>query len=417
MPCQTYQIKGVKNLRFAHLADCHIGSWRDQKLRDISLKAFVKAIDECLGHGIDFMLISGDLFHTALPAIDNLKLVVSKLKELKDKGIPVYGVAGSHDYSASGKTMLDVLGNAGLFTDVFKGEVEAEKLTLQFTTDQKTGAKITGIKGKKGMLDRKYYEQLSRTNLESEQGFKIFLFHTAIDEIKPKELERIESAPVSYLPRGFDYYAGGHVHYIYEEKREGYGIIAYPGALFPANFAELEKYGRGGYYLVDNKDGSTSCEWHPIQIKPTFNIEIDCNGKNPKQVEDEIKDIISKKEFINTIVLIRVRGMLEAGKPSDIGFKDIFNMLKQKSAYFIMKSTSLATSKEFQEAKVDSDSVEDAEEAVIDSHLDQDKTPEKEKEMIKDLIKALSAEKEESEKVADFEKRILDETEKIIEIK
>ena len=32
-------------IKFAHFADCHIGSWRDPKLRDASTKAFVKAID------------------------------------------------------------------------------------------------------------------------------------------------------------------------------------------------------------------------------------------------------------------------------------------------------------------------------------------------------------------------------------
>ena len=408
-------------MKFAHLADCHIGSWRDQKLREISLQAFVKAINECIKQNVDFVVISGDLFHTALPAIDNLKSVVEKLKELKDRGIPVYGVAGSHDYSASGKTMIDVLERAGLFINVFKGKVEAEQLNLMFTVDSKTGAKLTGIKGKKGMLDRKYYERLNKRNIEAEQGFKIFLFHTAIDELKPKELEKIESAPLSYLPKGFDYYAGGHVHYIYQERKEGYGMISYPGALFPANFAELEKYSRGGVCFVENDGKETRMQWVPVQIKPTLNIGIDCTNKNPKQVEDEIKEKIKAKEFINTIALIRVKGVLSSGKPSDINFKEIFEILKQRSAYFVMKSTSLVTSKEFTEMKVDADSVEDAEEVVIKKHLGQKMlrglAPEKEKEFVQNLMEVLSAEKDEGEKVADFERRILEDAEKIVEIK
>ena len=32
-------------MKFTHMADCHIGSWRDPKLKDISTHAFVKAID------------------------------------------------------------------------------------------------------------------------------------------------------------------------------------------------------------------------------------------------------------------------------------------------------------------------------------------------------------------------------------
>lgn len=410
-------------MRFAHLADCHIGSWRDQKLRDLSIKAFIKAVDECIRQNVDFILISGDLFNTALPAIDSLKLAVKKLKELKDNDIPVYGIAGSHDYSSSGKTMIDVLVNAGLFTDVFRGSVEHDIITLGFTVDQKTGAKITGIKGRKGMLDRKYYEALNRKNLEQENGFKIFLFHTAISEIKPKELEKIESAPMSYLPKGFDYYAGGHVHYIYEEKREGYGMIAYPGALFPANFFEMEKYGNGGFYVVETVEleqgpRKIDLKWIPVPVKQTFNIPINCDNKNPKQVEDEILERIKGKEFINTIVLIRVSGTLFTGKPSDINFKGIFETLNKKSAYFVMKSTSMVASREFADMKVDADCVEDAEAQIIEKNLGFSKlagiTNEKEKDMIVSLMKILSIEKEDGEKVHDFEKRISEESEKII---
>ena len=134
---------GEGNMKFAHLADCHIGSWRDPKLKDISTIAFQKAIDKCMEENVDFILISGDLFNTSLPRIDNLKKVVSILKQLKDKNIPVYIIPGSHDYSPSGKTMLDVLEQAGLFVNVVKGEEIDGKLKLSFTIDQKTGAKIT----------------------------------------------------------------------------------------------------------------------------------------------------------------------------------------------------------------------------------------------------------------------------------
>ena len=96
-------------MKFAHMADCHIGSWRDPKLRDISTHAFVKAIDMSIKEKVDFILIAGDFFNTSFPRLDNLKSVVTKLRQLKEIGIPVYIVPGSHDYSASGKTILDVL--------------------------------------------------------------------------------------------------------------------------------------------------------------------------------------------------------------------------------------------------------------------------------------------------------------------
>jgi hypothetical protein len=205
-------------MKFAHLADCHIGSWRDDKLKDISTRVFSKAIEQCIERKVDFVLIAGDLFNTSLPSIDLLKEVVTKLKSLSENNIPVYIIPGSHDFSPSGKTMLDVLENAGLLTNVVKGEIQEGKLKLNFTVDKKTGAKITGLLGKKGMLDKIYYENLMHENLEQEPGYKIFMFHTALSEFKPNDMEHMEAQPLSLLPKNFNYYAGGHVHYIFQKQ-------------------------------------------------------------------------------------------------------------------------------------------------------------------------------------------------------
>ena len=239
-------------MKYAHLADLHLGSWRDQKMRDLSVKVFLKAMDDCVQRQVDFILFAGDLFNTSLPSLDTLKIVTKKLKELKDRQIPLYAIAGSHDFSPSGKTMLDVLENAGLLKNVCKGSVDPEtkELHLNFTIDQKTGAKITGILGRKGLLDKTYYQNLHRENLENEAGYKIFMFHTTISELKPKHLEMLESQPASFLPKNFSYYAGGHLHHPTKIEVPEVGTLTYPGALFPNNFSELEKYSKGGYYLI-----------------------------------------------------------------------------------------------------------------------------------------------------------------------
>lgn len=403
-------------MKFAHMADCHIGSWRDPKLKDTSTLAFIKAVDKCIKEKVDFILIAGDLFNTSFPRLDNLKTVVTKFKQLKDLGISVYIVPGSHDYSSSGKTILDVLEEAGLFINVFKGVVENGKLKLNFTIDKKTGAKITGMLGKKGALERTYYEKLIIENLEVEKGFKIFLFHSGIDELKPKEMENIISQPLSLLPKGFDYYAGGHVHIVDNKQIDGYGKIAYPGPLFPNSFAELEKLERGGFYIIE--DGNLRFE--PIQIYNVEKMQIDCNHKNPEKIRDEILNHFKNKELNNTIVLIRLAGTLESGKPSDINFKEIFDFLYSKSAYFVMKSSHAVVSKEFEEIKTDARNVEDIESFLIKEHLGQIKvegmTLEKEEELIKSLMEALSAEKQEGETVPDFEKRLKSDISKILEM-
>ena len=403
-------------MKFAHMADCHIGSWRDPKLKNTSTQAFTKAVDTCIKEKVDFILIAGDLFNTSFPRLDNLKTVVSKFKQLKDLDISVYIVPGSHDYSSSGKTILDVLEEAGLFINVFRGTVENGKLKLNFTVDSKTGAKIAGMLGKRGTLERRYYEKLITENLENEDGYKIFIFHSGIDELKPKEMENIISQPLSLLPKGFDYYAGGHVHIVDNKQIDGYGRIAYPGPLFPNSFAELEKLERGGFYIVENGN----LRFEPIQIYNVEKLQIDCNHKNPEQIKDEILNHFKNKEFNNTIVLIRLGGILESGKPSDINFKEIFDFIYSKSAYFVMKSSHAVVPKEFEEIKTDARNVEDIESFLIKEHLGQIKvenlTLEKEEELIKNLMKILSTEKQEGETVPDFEKRVKEEVSKILEM-
>jgi len=403
-------------MKFAHMADCHIGSWRDPKLKDISTIAFQQAAQKCIEENVDFILISGDLFNTSLPRIDNLKTVVGIFKKLNDKNIPVYIIPGSHDYSPSGKTMLDVLEQAGLFINVVKGEEIDGKLKLNFTIDKKTGAKITGMLGKRYSLEKEFYKNLILENLEQEDGYKIFMFHSGIDELKPEDMGNIITQPLSLLPKNFNYYAGGHVHIVKDTKIDGYGLIAYPGPLFPNSFSELEKLETGGFYIMDNN----KLRWESIQVYNIHKIILNCDGKNPEQIYDEIINEIKDKEFNNTIILIRLFGSLSSGKPYDIDFKEIFTELYNKSAYFVMKNTNALTTKEFEEIKIDTKSTEDAEAAIIKEHLGQIKLKDmdnnKEEALIKDLMNLLSTEKQEGETNPDFEKRVKDEVSKVLDV-
>jgi DNA repair protein SbcD/Mre11 len=403
-------------MKYAHLSDLHIGGWRDPKLRHLSTEVFLKAMDFCIEQNVDFILFSGDLFNTALPEVDKLNTTAKKLKQLKDKNIPVYVIPGSHDFSHSGKTMIDVLESAGLFTNVCKGEVVDSKLRLKFTIDKKTGAKITGMLGKKGMLDRIYYEDLDRARLEQEPGYKIFMFHTSITELKPKHLEKMDAYPVSLLPKGFRYYAGGHIHHKTEFTHPDYRYITYPGALFPNNFKEIESYGHGGLYIIDNDQ----VEWKPIKLKDRTAIKVDCDNKTPDEAYTAIKEELAKHNIQNSIVTLRLMGTLQTGKVSDIRFKDIVDICETNGAYTMLKNTSALHSKEYEEIKVQNAPIEEIESTLIKEHANQIKvknlTQEEEINLTNHLMTALSAEKKEGETTNDFEERLKQSALKILQL-
>jgi len=402
-------------MKFAHLADCHLGSWREPKLRDVNNAAFVMAIDKCIKEEVDFVLIAGDLFNTALPAIESIKLAAEQIKRLKDAHIPVYTIEGSHDMSPSGKTMLDVLNSAGLTTNVVKGGQNSEgKLQLKFTEDQKTGIKITGLIGKKGGLEKNYYQELSRENLETEKGYKIFMFHTALTELKTKELANMDSMPISLLPAGFNYYAGGHVHIVDKKDFEGYQNVIYPGPIWPNSFSELEKLGCGGFVIVEN-DKAQQIRLEPNRV---VSICINADCKNPAETEQEVIDGFKNKDITNSVVTLRIEGKLRKGKITEINFKKIFEELYSQGAYFVMKNTDKLTTQEFEEVKINENTAEEIEEKIINEHSGQLKVYEKEEEkrITKELLQRMTAEKQEGEKNSDFEKRVKEEIDGVLNI-
>jgi hypothetical protein len=401
-------------MKFAHIADAHLGGWREPRLRDLGIQAFIAAIDACIEKNVDFVLFAGDLFNTSLPPIDVLQVAVAELKRLKDAGIGVYAIPGSHDFSPSGKTMFDVLEEAELLVNVCKGEVMEGRLNLEFTVDNKTGAKITGMIGKKGMLERKYYENLIKSNLEEEEGFKIFMFHTALSELKPAELDKMDAAPLSLLPKGFDYYAGGHVHIVKEADIEAYRNIIYPGPVFPNTFSELEKMRHGGFYTYD--DGKI--EYNPLMIIPAVPITIDCGHKTPVQATEETAAAIRSADAKGAIVLLRMQGTLESGRTSDIDSATIISAANEKGAYLLLKNTNKLASMEFETAKPSNENAYEAERSAIEENIGRGKSmnlsPESERELVKTLIAALDIEKEEGEKQSDYETRITESAQKAV---
>ena len=395
---------------FAHLADCHIGSWKDPKMRDLSSDAFDAAVRHCIARGVDFVLIAGDLFHTSLPGIDAIKRTVEALKLLKDANIPVYLIPGSHDYSPSGRTMLDVLEKAALCQNVARGSVRDGRLHLDFTVDPKTGVKLAGILGRRNSLERGYFESLAREPLEQEPGPKVFVLHTAIEELKPKELQGVEAPPLSLLPRGFSYYAAGHVHYVLHQDIDGLGQLAYPGPLFPDSFRELEELRQGGFYVVRLGD-RTEVERIPVLVRNVIPLRFDCDTLTPEEAEFRILEQVRCQEFVGAIVTLRLHGTLRSGRASDIDYKRIFSEIYSQGAYFMMRNTAALYSPDAVEVHTAQVPVHEIEQRVIreqSGHVSLALNPEEQQQLAASLLQALSAEIQEGERKQDYERRLID---------
>ena len=378
------------------MADCHVGGWREEKLNSLSMEHFRKAIDIALNENVGFVLISGDLFDVAMPGFEIINEVAKELSKLKEGNVDVYVIPGSHDYSVTGKTALNILESAGLCVNVYK--INEDKLEM---IEDKTGVKITGILGRRGGLEKEDYKKLNKENLENEKGFKIFMFHTALEEFKPKDLENVECTSYLDLPKNFNYYAGGHVHYLFDTVKANYGKIVYPGPLFPNNFKEIEELRKGSFCIVDDK---LNLERRYLELKNgvlSFKIE----GKTPKEINEKIEDLIELNNFTDKIVTLRIAGELETGKVSDVKIKDYVKRMEDKGAFYVMKNTNKLKLKEYEEVRLEGE-VKDIEKELIKNNLGQFKI-ENEEGLTNELMELFSLEKLEGETNSSFEVRVI----------
>lgn len=389
------------------MADCHVGGWSEPKLKELTIKSFAKAIDVCIKENVAFVLVAGDLFNTAIPSLDLIKEVAHELSRLKERDISVYVIPGSHDYSPSGKTMLDVFEKAGLLENVVKiKEQSQDKIVLDFTHD-KTNTKITGLYGKRNALDKEIYKILDKKELEKEQGFKIFMFHCAISQFKPQSFNAIHSQDVSDLPKNFNYYAGGHVHFIFNTKVNN-GTLAYPGPLFPNNFQELQDLKHGGFYIV-NVNTQIELKFVPIELYKTIYLEIDVDGITSIEANKKILDSISQIDAKDKVILLRIKGVLESGKTSDIDFKKIEQELSD--AYVVLRNTSNLSRKQYEQIQVFGATIEALEQNIIEQKIKTSSID------VNDLILCLNLEKDEAERNQDFEQRLLNNLIKTLDLK
>jgi exonuclease SbcD len=358
--------------KFAHISDIHLGANTDPALSSLEIKAFDKTIDACVNGKVDFILVCGDLFHVSIPDLEIADHAVQKIKQLNDLNIPIYVIFGSHDFTPSGKSIIDILQSADLIKNIAKGKFEEEKITLDFTIDPETGAKLVGIFGRKGGLDKEYYQILDREALEKEDGFKIFAFHACLDEFKPEYMLPAESVPISNLPKGFNYYAGGHVHERMHRNLIDYQNVVFPGTLFGSQQRDHEVSGRGvkrGFYIVEFEDEIKEIKFIPISVCEFIYEEFNLDPMTPNEAEKHLTRKLETLDVKDKIVMLKVGGELSSGKISDIDFSRLKRQLIDKGALKVNLNRHNLKSKEFAAIKIAGEDPATIEKRLLQEYL------------------------------------------------
>jgi DNA repair exonuclease SbcCD nuclease subunit len=379
-------------LKFAHLSDVHLGFQKHESLQKIEQQVFEKILDQCISLKVDFILIPGDLFHVNIPEMRVQKFAFAKFRQVHDAGIPIYVVYGSHDFSPVSNSVIDLLTEIGYITKVVQPTSHDDgQISLKCLVDPKTGVKLTGLTGLKMGKDREWYEKLDRDSLETESGFKIFLFHGGISDMKTDSGMDGDQMPLSLLPKGFSYYAGGHMHKFNHQSFDGYSNVVYSGTPFAGYHVDLEDNANGqkrGFVLVEFEDEVKSVDFIEIENTKYEVIEVDANNRKVESVNQELSEKTAEVNAENKVVIIKIQGELMSGKTADVDISIIRDNLNDKNALVVNVSKNQLTSKEYSITEAKGSNKEEIETNIFSENIGQISF--KEKNLIGDLGVALA---------------------------
>lgn len=405
-------------MKFAHMADIHLGATSEPRLRELEMETFRKAFEECLEEDVDFVVIAGDLFHVNIPDLSVVKEATKVMMRFVETGRRIYVVYGSHDFSPNATSMVDILEEAGVIVRVGKPSTVNGVLRPEVVVDRRSGAILTGISGRKLSLEKESFKHLDREYLASFKGFKIFLFHSALDDVR-KSGERFEGIASTDLPEGFDYYAGGHLHRRIEYLREK--KIVYPGPLFTGWGIDLENTVKGerrGFYIVE--DGAP--RFLDMTAFEGVYEEVDATGLSAFTLNERLRALASRMDVRGKVVVMRVFGELSSGKTSEVEFASLREEIMKRGAIYLHLNRSQLRSREFEGQAVVSDDVQKIEEETFREFSKSRKFEEgrlntEAVALSKSLLQQLKVPKMDGETEGDYEARVRDAAIDVLGIK
>ncbi|MFC2055745.1 exonuclease SbcCD subunit D, partial [Chloroflexota bacterium] len=108
------------SITFLHFSDVHLGyqQYGDRERFNDFGRAFLKAVDFAVAKQVDFVLVSGDLFHKSAIDPPTLLQAANGIDRLRNAGISVVAVAGNHDRAKyrDRYSWLDYLAERGYIT-------------------------------------------------------------------------------------------------------------------------------------------------------------------------------------------------------------------------------------------------------------------------------------------------------------
>ncbi len=292
-------------MRFVHISDTHIGysaytaldphTGRNQREVDIE-NAFRQAVDMILDIRPDFVIHSGDLFHTVRPSNRAVGFSMEEIARITDADIPFIVIAGNH----SAPRMRETGSVFRIITKV-KGVRAAyrEKYERTGVGDSMIHL-LPHVHG-----GERFMEQAALMEPSKEHGCNIAVLHAGVEGLRAFKYSTGEANEdlinMAAIGEGFDYIAFGHYHEFTELNERAY----YSGATERLSFNDVGQ--EKGFIVVDTQPFRV--EFKRLDIRPMMDLEpIDARGKSAAEVMADIEERASRN-VEGAIVRLKINGI------------------------------------------------------------------------------------------------------------
>lgn len=291
-------------MRFVHISDSHLGasgssrrlspSGYNQREEDIC-NSFACAVDQILTLSPDFVLHTGDLFHSVRPTNRIINFAIRQILRIVNRQIPMVIISGNHD-TPKQRSVGSVFSFFEVFSPflhlVYKNKYESININQ------------VAIHAIPHCLDQEGFgEQLAKVRINKQARYNILMMHgvvAGIPEFSMGELSEHE-IPTSYFDLGFDYVALGHYH---RHCQVSPGVI-YAGSTERLSLSELSQ--EKGFVEVDLKSQDSRVIFHPVPARSMIELPLlDAEDLDPDQVYDEIENRIKTVDIAEKIVRLRI---------------------------------------------------------------------------------------------------------------
>ncbi len=306
-------------MKFIHIGDTHIGNVYKNDTRNDDVKnSFKQVVDAVIKEHVDFVVHSGDLFNEGNPSLNALLFVTDQLNRLKEAGIKVFIVPGSHDVGMGDEdSIVELFDRNGLLVNLNSVRyISNEDSGFYLSGETYRNAFICGVRGKRSKVENDIFKRL-RVKMDDKAWIRIFVFHHTISTLG----EQFKDLETESLPKGFEYYAAGHWHGRRDNINYDKGVIQYPGSTEYCDEKEIVDNPNRGYYLIEyDEKGIEKLEYCLLKTREKEIIRINANQKTANEIESEVFSKLSKNT--GKILVVKIDGKI-FGKRGELNVSHI----------------------------------------------------------------------------------------------